>query len=102
MTTKAEKALSLRTFMKMTGTGYSVAKKMWDSPGFPAIAGKIFWSDFVIWRRRRMEAMELSQNLQTPPNPPLDAGHTACGSTRMNDSRAALPPRAERLLAGVS
>lgn len=92
---KTEKAMSKRAFMRETGFSFPTVQKLWADPSFPVVAEKVFWSDFVTWRRKTRQ----SQNPQKPPNPEPDGGHTKDGSIRRNDSPNALPPRAARLRA---
>ncbi len=92
---KTERAMSKRAFMRETGFSFPTVQKLWADPSFPLVSEKVFWSDFVTWRRRNLP----SPRLQKPPNPAPDAGHTKDGSIRRNDSPNALPPRAARLRA---
>ena len=34
------------------GISYSTARDWFHAKGFPAFNGKVFWQDFVTWRRR--------------------------------------------------
>ena len=93
-----ERAMSKREFMRQTGMSFPTVQKLWNDPSFPVTAEKVFWSDFVIWRRRFLRCR--SQN--TAPHPSPDDGHKACESIPTNGLLAALPPRAERLRALVA
>jgi len=95
---KAERAMSKRNFMKVTGFSHQNAQKLWSDQSFPLVAGKVFWSDFVAWRRRGFQ----SPNLRMPPNPGPDVDHKADAPVRKNDSPNALPPRAARLRASFA
>lgn len=93
-----EKAMSKREFMRQTGMSFPTIQKLWNDASFPVTAGKLFWSDFVIWRRRSLR----SQHQNILPNPALDDGRKVGESILTNGSLAALPPRAERLRASLA
>jgi hypothetical protein len=95
---KPEKALSKRAFMQITGFSFQAARQIWNDPSFPKVAEKVFWSDFVAWRRRNLKA----PRSHTPPNPAPDAGHTTNEPTPKSGSQVALPPRAARLRASFA
>ena len=92
-----EKALSKRAFMRDAGMSFPTIKKLWADPTFPTVAGKVFWSDFVLWRRRNLRS----------PHPPIEQGlepgacHTTGESVPTSDLLTALPPRAARLAASL-
>ena len=92
-----EKPLTIRALMQATKLGHAAVKRMIEEPGFPIVAGRIFWSDFVIWRRMKMGL----QNYDTASSPEPGAGHIECGLAPRSDSPAALPPRVERLRASI-
>jgi hypothetical protein len=92
------KALSLREFAQAGGISYSLAISLSKEPGFPIFHGKIWWDDFVMWRR---QAIQHSPRHHTPEDHLPDAGHTVDESAPKNDLQASLPPRAARLLAEV-
>ena len=91
----SEKPLSQRAFSIESGFGQKAVQKLFSSPGFPVVAGKVFWSDFVIWRRLSLRR----QHSDTAPSEPLDAGRIPCESTPTSGLPFALPPRAARLAA---
>jgi len=93
-----DKALSLREFAQAGGISYSLAITLAKEPGFPIFHGKIWWADFVMWRR---QAIQHSQHHYTPEGHPRDDDHRACESAPKSDLQASLPPRAARLLAEV-
>ena len=41
----------IKEFAVLAGVSYSVAREWFHLPGFPALLGKVFWADFVLWRR---------------------------------------------------
>ena len=47
----ADQALNIKEFAVLAGISYSVAREWFQSTGFPVVHGKIFWQDFVLWRR---------------------------------------------------
>lgn len=92
------KALSLREFAQAGGITYSLAIALSKEPGFPIFHGKIWWEDFVIWRR---QAIQHSPHRYTSEDPQPGAGHTIDELVPKSDLQASLPPRAARLLAEV-
>jgi hypothetical protein len=58
----ADQALNIKEFAVLAGVSYSVAREWFHLPGFPALLGKVFWADFVLWRRNqnRPKSMESS------------------------------------------
>ena len=90
-----ERALSKRGFMRETGFSFPTVQQLWSDPSFPLVGEKVFWSDFVVWRRRGLR----SPRPKMQPSPELGAGHTINESVPRNDSPVALPPRAARLRA---
>ncbi len=47
----SDQALNVKEFAVLAGISYSVARGWFHLSGFPAIQGKVFWEDFVLWRR---------------------------------------------------
>lgn len=93
------KALNLREFAQAGGISYSLAITLAREPGFPVFHGKIWWEDFVMWRRQAIQNSPRHSRLEDHPP---DADHRAYESVPTNDSPNALPPRAARLLAEVA
>jgi hypothetical protein len=93
-----DKALSLREFAQAGGISYSMAIALSKEPWFPIFHGKIWWEDFVMWRR---QAIQHSPHHHMLEDHPPDAGHKADESIPKSDLQASLPPRAARLLAEV-
>jgi hypothetical protein len=50
-----DQALNIKEFAVLAGVSYSVAREWFHLSGFPAIQGKVFWGDFVLWRRSQNE-----------------------------------------------
>lgn len=50
---RQDQALNVKEFAVLAGISYSVAREWFQLSGFPAICGKVFWQDFVLWRRAR-------------------------------------------------
>jgi hypothetical protein len=48
-----DQALNIKEFAVLAGISYSVAREWFRLPGFPQVLGKVFWGDFVLWRRTR-------------------------------------------------
>ena len=94
-----EKALSLKELGRVTGMSYRLISRMKNEKDFPLVEGKIFYSDFVIWRRKKAG---LVRRHDKQANPSPDDDHTTCGSTPKNGSPTALTPHAERLLSEAS
>jgi hypothetical protein len=92
------KALSLREFAQAGGISYSLAIAFSKEPGFPIFHGKIWWEDFVMWRR---QAIQYSPHRSMLEDHPPDADHTVSESVPKSDLQVSLPPRAARLLAEV-
>ena len=93
-----DKALSLREFAQAGGISYSLAITLAKEAGFPIFHGKIWWEDFVMWRR---QAIQHTRHHSMPEDHRLDDGHTEGESIPKSDLQASLPPRAARLLAEV-
>ena len=49
-----DQALNAKEFAVVAGISYTIARELFHEPGFPAINGIVFWSDFVLWRRNRL------------------------------------------------
>src|ERR1044071_10515392 len=48
-----DQALNMKEFAVLAGVSYSVAREWFQLPGFPSLLGKVFWGDFVVWRRKQ-------------------------------------------------
>jgi hypothetical protein len=48
---RCDRALKLKQFCLGAGLGYRAGLELSRLPGFPLIRGRVYWSDFVIWRR---------------------------------------------------
>jgi hypothetical protein len=55
----ADQALNIKEFAVLAGVSYSVAREWFHLPGFPALLGKVFWSDFMLWRRSQSRPKSL-------------------------------------------
>ena len=64
----ADQALNIKEFAVLAGISYSVAREWFQSAGFPALHGKVFWQDFVLWRR----AQNAKRNASAPA--PVESG----------------------------
>ena len=47
---RLDQALNAKEFAVAAGISYSTAREWFRSPGFPALRGVVFWTDFVTWR----------------------------------------------------
>ena len=87
-----DQALNIKEFAVLAGISYSVAREWFRIPGFPQVLGKVFWGDFVLWRRtRNLAGRDLSspRSRQTEP----------IGSKpRANNSAPLWPDRAAKIL----
>ncbi len=80
--------LNVKEFAVLAGISYSTARDWFHAKGFPAFNGKVFWQDFVTWRRR-----------QTGIEPPIDNManvKNALAPPKGLDTQ--LPAKAQRLL----
>jgi hypothetical protein len=88
----ADQALNIKEFAVLAGISYSVARDWFQSIGFPALQGKVFWEDFVLWRRaqsvRRVE----------PAHMPIESG-TGLGLPGTKPRPQNWPQRAAQILA---
>jgi hypothetical protein len=48
----------------LAGISYSQARHWFLLPGFPAIGGFVFWSDFVTWRQAHSGLTELLEQVR--------------------------------------
>ena len=87
---KLDQALNVKEFAVLAGISYSVAREWFQLTGFPTIQGKVFWQDFVIWRRAK----------QHPQASITDVPKTDYAESRLGASLQ-LPPRAARILADL-
>jgi len=66
-------ALNVKEFAVLAGISYSTARDWFRAKGFPVFNSKVFWQDFVTWRRRQI-GIEISTNnsneVKNPPPPP--------------------------------
>lgn len=87
---KLDQALNVKEFAVLAGISYSVAREWFQLTGFPAIQGKVFWQDFVLWRRAK-QLPKGSITGSPEPNPAHVKSHS--------DTLQQFPPRAARILA---
>lgn len=86
----ADQALNIKEFAVLAGVSYSVAREWFHLPGFPALLGKVFWQDFVEWRK-----------VQNGGRGPLKSSAPQPASTNSSDikhSTTKLPARAAQIL----
>lgn len=88
----ADQALNIKEFAVLAGISYSVAREWFQTTGFPALHGKVFWQDFVLWRRSRNEKKN------TPATPQVESG-TGFGAIAAKPRPQHWPQRAAQILA---
>ena len=65
-----DQSLNIKEFAVLAGISYSTAQTWFRQPGFPAMTRRVFWRDFVLWRRAQTGLLELvSKNLPATPKP---------------------------------
>gem|GEM_PF-3267671 len=89
-----ERPLSKRAFIRVSGFGQKSVNEIWKQPAFPLVCGKVYWSDYVLWRRRNIQ----------PASPPVAPSEPEICNiphplAKVRLSPTSLPPRAARLLA---
>ena len=90
----ADQALNIKEFAVLAGVSYSVAREWFHIPGFPALLGKVFWADFVLWRRSQNRPKSL------PSSSSSENGEARYKLTPYKTSRQ-WPARAANILAEV-
>jgi hypothetical protein len=92
----ADQALNIKEFAVLAGVSYSVAREWFHLPGFPALLGKVFWGDFVLWRRTQNRA-------KLRESKPLENGELRQLEIRPGAPKTSpqLPARAASILAEV-
>jgi hypothetical protein len=90
-----DQALNAKEFAVLAGISYSLAREWFHLPGFPAVGGVVFWSDFVLWRR--------TQHLPKPHVPvPTENGNGQVEfRSSLQKSPHQWPARAASILAEV-
>jgi hypothetical protein len=58
-------ALNIKLFAVLAGISYSTSREWFQMRNFPALNGRVFWDDFVMWRQRQTGVSSLS-NLDKP------------------------------------
>jgi hypothetical protein len=100
--TKRSQGLPLTAleFAGVAGMNYAKARTLfYKTPGFPLFEGKVYWSDFEIWRRNQIGLVGNSPAPAIAPNPEDPSEGRFRASDHSNDSQAPLPARAARLFA---
>jgi hypothetical protein len=88
---EADQALNIKEFAVLAGISYSVAREWFQSTGFPALHGKVFWQDFVLWRR--------AQNVKRNAPGPAPVESAARFDLENAKPRQQWPHRAAKILA---
>jgi hypothetical protein len=78
--------LNGKEFSAASATPYSAVRKLFREPGFPLINGRVYWSDFVLWRHRRFGL------------DPLRHGQADGRSGVRTATPGTFPPQARRIL----
>ena len=89
MKRRLDQALNTKHFAVLTGWSYSKARHLFKVEGFPAIEGTVFWSDFLRWRRARLN--------RTPSQTERPTNHVGLCTAEKSE----WPERALRLLEGA-
>lgn len=50
---RLDQPLTAKEFAVLAGISYTTARTWFQSPGFPLTFGRVFWSDFVTFRKRQ-------------------------------------------------
>jgi len=90
----ADQALNIKEFAVQAGVSCSVAREWFHLPGFPALLGKVFWGDFVLWWRSQNRPKFL------PNCDAFESGEAEYKVTPQKTSRQ-WPARAANILAAV-
>lgn len=65
-----DQSLNMKEFAVLAGVSYSTAQTWFRQPGFPVMSRRVFWRDFVLWRRAQTGLLELvSKHLLATPKP---------------------------------
>lgn len=91
---RLDQALNIKLFALAAGISYSLARDLFRQPGFPAVCGVVFWSDFVEWRHARTGLTALKESASRTARPD-DRPQPQSLSFFLKD----LPPKAARILA---
>src|ERR1043165_1725556 len=92
---RLDQALNIKLFALAAGISYSLARDLFRQPGFPAVCGVVFWSDFVEWRHMRTGLTALKESASRAATCPDDRPQPQSLSSFLKD----LPPKAARILA---
>jgi hypothetical protein len=85
---RLDQALNAKEFDVLAGLSYTTARAWFRLAGFPVVQRRVFWSDFVEWRRRQFEPNKSGINSRPErPNGPRPGLNLD------------LPPKAARILA---
>ena len=87
---RLDQALNAKEFAVAAGISYSTAREWFKSPGFPALRGVVFWTDFVEWRRGEIGFHQ-----------PAAIAPIKSPETSTPQKPQGLPPKAARILAEV-
>ena len=90
----ADQALNIKEFSVLAGVSYSVAREWFHLPGFPALLGKVFWQDFIEWRRIQNRRSGLLKDT-SPQSAPVNSPET-------KRLISGMPPRAAAILLASS
>ena len=85
---RLDQALNAKEFAVLAGLSYTTARAWFRLAGFPVVQRRVFWSDFVEWRRSQFE-----------PNTPGAKSRTERPNGPRRSLNLDLPPKAARILA---
>lgn len=87
---RLDQALNAKEFSVLAGVSYSTARAWFHQPGFPRIGGRVFWSDFLEWRRARSGSHDPVEREAAISQKPA--------ASQLRKQGAELPARALRIL----
>jgi predicted DNA-binding transcriptional regulator AlpA len=62
---KQDHALNAKELAILCGVSYSTTRQWLKQPSFPQINNLVFWSDFLLWRRRNIPEIEVDNATKT-------------------------------------
>lgn len=72
---RLDQALNAKEFAVLAGVSYSTARAWFRLPGFPALNGLVFWSDFVRWRQEKVGVVTPSSGFPLGTKPATTRSH---------------------------
>lgn len=91
----ADRPVNLTELAKIQGVSYATARRWSLMPNFPRVGNLLRRTGFEAWWKK-------AERQHTPARPPRSGVDKSCAQPAKSDSRAALPPKAARLLGEAS